>query len=370
MMGSHRMWDTCRFTGRPSKSPIRTPSGVSIAKSPSARKNMSRVCGRMAGTSDATKYSLSPSPITTGGPKRAATILFGSVRAIATSAKTPASCFRSDGGHIRRHEILVVAQPDHHRRPEARGHDFVWIGARNRHQREDPGELLPGRAHRLFQIALEVLLHQVRDDLSVGLRFELVAFGLQLLFQGQVILDDAVVHHHDIAAAIAVRMRVFLGGAPVRGPARVPNAIRAVHGVQPDGFFQVAQLAGRAPHGELTVIAIYRQAGRVVAAVLQALQAFQDDRNRLAVADVADDAAYKFNYRCVGQASRPARVLQNPLLGVSCSPDTPETPQCGPTGRPPRRPGRFRIRAGGAVPPDSAPASRTYGCIPPTPCLR
>ena len=39
---------------------------------------MSRVWLRMAGTSDATKYSPSPSPITTGGPERAATILFGS----------------------------------------------------------------------------------------------------------------------------------------------------------------------------------------------------------------------------------------------------------------------------------------------------
>jgi hypothetical protein len=46
--------------------------------SPSARKNMSRVWLRMAGTSDATKYSPLPRPITTGGPSRAATILFGS----------------------------------------------------------------------------------------------------------------------------------------------------------------------------------------------------------------------------------------------------------------------------------------------------
>ena len=39
---------------------------------------MSRVWLRMAGTSEATKYSLSPKPITTGGPMRAATILPGS----------------------------------------------------------------------------------------------------------------------------------------------------------------------------------------------------------------------------------------------------------------------------------------------------
>ena len=88
-----------------------------------------------------------------------------------------------------------------------------------------------------------------------------MAFGLQLLFQGQVILDDAVVHHHDVAGAIAVRVGVFLGGAPVRGPARMPDAVRAVDGVQPDGFFQIAQFARCAAHGELAVIAIDRDAG-------------------------------------------------------------------------------------------------------------
>ena len=41
---------------------------VSTATSPSARKNMSRVWLRIAGTSDATKYSPSPNPTTTGGP--------------------------------------------------------------------------------------------------------------------------------------------------------------------------------------------------------------------------------------------------------------------------------------------------------------
>ena len=89
MMGSHRMCEIWRFTGRPSKSPSRTPAGVSTAMSPSPRKNMSRVWLRMAGTSEATKYSLSPMPITTGGPLRATTILCGSPREMTASANTP-----------------------------------------------------------------------------------------------------------------------------------------------------------------------------------------------------------------------------------------------------------------------------------------
>ena len=96
--------------------------------SPSARKNMSRVWLRMAGTSEATKYSPSPRPMTTGGPSRAATILFG-------------------------------------------------IAAAEDGQREDAADLLHRAADRLFQIAVEVLLDQVGDDFGVGFGLEDVAFA-------------------------------------------------------------------------------------------------------------------------------------------------------------------------------------------------
>ena len=165
---------------------------------------MSRVWLRMAGTSDATKYSPSPSPITTGGPMRAATILFGSELAITLSANTPVSSFTA-------------------------------------------------LANRFFQIALVVLLHQVRDHFGVGLGDELVAFELELVLELQIILDDAVVHHHDVAGAIAMRMRVLFGGTPVRGPARVADAIGPVHRIHADGVFQIAQLARRAANREMIV---------------------------------------------------------------------------------------------------------------------
>jgi hypothetical protein len=64
-----------------------------------------------------------------------------------------------DGGHVRRHEILVVAQSDHHRRPGTRSYDLVWIGARNHGQREHAGDFLHRRAHGFFQVSVEVLLH-------------------------------------------------------------------------------------------------------------------------------------------------------------------------------------------------------------------
>ena len=72
----------------------------------------------------------------------------------------------------------------------------------------------------------------------------------QLLLQGQIILDDAVMHHHDVAVAIAMRMRVLFGGPSVRRPARVADAVGPVHRIQRQRVFQVAQLALGAPDAQ------------------------------------------------------------------------------------------------------------------------
>ena len=110
----------------------------------------------------------------------------------------------------------------------------------------------------------------------------------------QIVLDDAVVHHHDVAVAIAMRMRVLFGGPAVRRPARVADAVGAVDRVQPDGVFQVAQLARGAPHRQVMVAVQDRDAGRIVAAIFQAPQAVQNDRDRLPVPDVADNSTHNF----------------------------------------------------------------------------
>ena len=90
-----------------------------------------------------------------------------------------------NGGHVGGHEVFVVAEADDHRRAGARGHDLVRIGAREHGQREDAGQLLDRVADGLFEIALEVLLDQVRDDLGVGFGLEDVAFGFELRFSAR-----------------------------------------------------------------------------------------------------------------------------------------------------------------------------------------
>ena len=90
----------------------------------------------------------------------------------------------------------------------------------------------------------------MRHDLRVGLGDEHMALSLQLLLQIEIIFDDAVVHDHDPAGAVAVRMRILLGGTPVCRPARVADAVVAgVAGdrIEADDPFEVRQLAGAAP---------------------------------------------------------------------------------------------------------------------------
>ena len=130
------------------------------------------------------------------------------------------------------------------------------------------------------------------DDFGVGFGAELVAFVDQLLLQADVVLDDAVVDDDDLAGAVAMRMSVLFRGTSVRGPASVADAIGAVERLQPDDLFQVAQLAFGAAHLQAFAVTGDRDAGRVVAAILQPPQAIDDDRHDPLLADVTNNAAH------------------------------------------------------------------------------
>jgi len=102
-----------------------------------------------------------------------------------------------------------------------------------------------GRCHQLLHL-LELLLDEVGDDLGVGLGDEGVAFGGELLLEGEVVFDDAVVDDDEGAGAVAVRVGVLFGRASVGGPPRVPDAEGTSDGVVGDDGFEVTQLAGSA----------------------------------------------------------------------------------------------------------------------------
>lgn len=110
------------------------------------------------------------------------------------------------------------------------------------------------------------------------------------------VLDDAVVDDGDAAVAAHVRVRVGGGGAPVGGPAGVADATGGALLIALEFGGEAGDLAHAADHVEagLPVGAsdLERHARRVVASVLHACQALDEDLLRLVLAGESDDAAH------------------------------------------------------------------------------
>ena len=131
----------------------------------------------------------------------------------------------------------------------------------------------------------------VDHHFGVGLGGEAVAGAFQLPAHGLVVLDDAVVDDGDLVAG-DVGMGVFVGRAAVGGPAGVGDAGAAGDGRLLQGFGQLGHLARAADPMELAVVAEHGDAGGVVASVLQAPQAFQEDFHYVAFGDRAYDSTH------------------------------------------------------------------------------
>ena len=195
---------------------------------------------------------------------------------------------------VRRDEVLVVADADHDRATGARQHDRLGRILRQHGERVRAFELRNRGAHRAEQVAelLLVIVNAMRDHFGVGLRSERVAELGELLAQLLVVLDDAVVNDRD-AVARDVRMRVALGGHAVRRPARVRDAEMAVDRRLVQRFLQHPDLADGAQAANLAAAIQDGKAGRVVTAVFEAAQAFDQDGNDVSISDRADDSAHE-----------------------------------------------------------------------------
>ena len=101
-------------------------------------------------------------------------------------------------------------------------------------------------AHGGDQVAVVVVLDEVRHDLGVRLGREHVAGRLQAVAELAEVLDDAVEDDGDGLVAAGQRMGVLLGDATVRRPAGVPDAGRRSGAVRPRDLLQMAQVADRA----------------------------------------------------------------------------------------------------------------------------
>jgi len=158
-----------------------------------------------------------------------------------------------------------------------------------------------GSLHGGEQVTLVQVLHQVGDHLGVGLAQELVALGLQFSAQGLVVLDDAVVHQGHAAGAGGrgphtgamreMRVSVVHRRRPMCGPAGVGDAQRAVQPIGGHLRLQFGHARGAAGTQDLALAQDGHTTG-IVAPVLQALEAFDQDGGDVARTDRADDAAH------------------------------------------------------------------------------
>ena len=110
----------------------------------------------------------------------------------------------------------------------------------------------------------------------------------------EVVFDDAVVHDDEGAGAVAVGVGVFFGGAAVGGPAGVADAVGAVDGVcRARMASRLRSLPGARRSWSGVAAAGDGDAGGVIAAVLEAGEAFHDDGDAGLRADVTDDSAHR-----------------------------------------------------------------------------
>ena len=149
-------------------------------------------------------------------------------------------------------------------------------------------DFLNGLQHVAFVVVFQHLGHHFR----VGVGDELHAPADEMVFQVQVILDDAVVHHGEQATVADLGMGIDVGRGPMGGPPGVTDAHSAgqLFAALEDAV-QHAQTPLGLYHVDAGVV-VHCHARRVIAPVLQFLQAVEQNGRRLLLADISYNAAH------------------------------------------------------------------------------
>jgi len=203
------------------------------------------------------------------------------------------ACELHDRRHVRGDKRLAIPQPHDERATVARRYKQVRMVLADYANGVRALDVLQRALDRRKQVALVILAHEMGHGLRVGLAAELHALGLQLCTKFLEILDDPVMNYGYLHRSVEMRVRIRLAWDPVRGPAGVADTQRA--GQVGARQFRVhnLQLAQALDPLELA-IPNYRDARRVIPAVLEPVQAFHDDFHRVLGADIPDYAAHDF----------------------------------------------------------------------------
>ena len=138
------------------------------------------------------------------------------------------------------------------------------------------------------------MLDQVGDHFRIRLALEDVTQGRQFGAQFVVVFDDAVVHQRHAGVFFRrgkVRVGIERDRGAMRGPARVGDARKTAQAFFADLLFQLGHARGGARTLQ-PAVGMQGDAAGIVAAVFQALQAFEQDGSDITLRYCADDAAH------------------------------------------------------------------------------
>ena len=126
---------------------------------------------------------------------------------------------------------------------------------------------------------------------GVGLRQEFVTFFDQALLDMKVIFNDSIVHHHKIAMAIGMRMRVSVGRPAMGCPAGMADAQMPLGNAPFNFLFQAVETAHALFQGNVGAI-IHGDAGGIIPAIFQFSQTFQQKWRSLFWPDIAHNTTH------------------------------------------------------------------------------
>ena len=159
------------------------------------------------------------------------------------------------------------------------------------------GASLAHGGHQVVRLGIG-LFDQMREDLRIGLALKVMAAALQLLAQLGEVLDNAVVDDGDATVAAGVGMSVNDGRLAVGGPTGVTDTAGCVDIDIGKLALQTHNLTHAADDVEVrrgTLAHLERDARGVIAAILHALKACDQDVLCNIRSGVADNSAHRIN---------------------------------------------------------------------------
>ena len=195
-------------------------------------------------------------------------------------------------GDIRREHVLALAETHDEGHVVARADEPAGLAPVEHRDGVGAVGLAQRGTHRVRDVALVGLLHEVCEDLGVGLGAEPVATREEAVAEVPEVLDDAVVDDRDVAGAVHVGMGVAVVGPAMGRPAGVGEADGGLRRHVEQCRAQVGELARALLHEHLARRGHERDARRVIAPVLQPCEPVEQDGRRVPRPDVSDDATH------------------------------------------------------------------------------